>query len=389
MEKIFAVSSPGLEPFTTQELHELGLLNSETASLAKPQRSSLEAKDIKGGIEFEGDQKAIYRANLWLRTASRVLIRLGDFRAAAFSELRKKAGNLAWESCLLPGQPVSLRVTSRTSRLYHKNGVAERVAGAIGDRLNHQPLVEKLHGKTDDQSHQLIIVRLVNDRCTISVDSSGALLHRRGYRQAVAKAPLRETLAAGILMASGWDRTAPLIDPFCGSGTIPIEAALLARGIAPGHTRPFAFMQWPDFNPVLWKGLLSEKEKPTIVPVPKIIASDRDAGAIRMAQANAERAGVADCIEFSCKTASEIEPIGTGWIITNPPYGLRVSAHRNLRDLYAQFGNVLKAKFPRWRFALLCNNLQFLGQMGIRLNLGLSLNNGGVRVRLAQGIVED
>jgi len=389
METIFAVSSPGLELFTAQELRDLELLNSEKAPMAGPQRSSSGADAVRGGIEFEGDQRAIYRANLWLRTASRVLIRLGDFRAAVFSELRKKAGQLAWERYLAPGQPVALRVTCRKSRLYHENAVAERVAGAIADRLNRQPQVEKLDDKAGDDPPQLIIVRLVNDHCTISMDSSGALLHRRGYRQAIAKAPLRETLAAGILMASGWDRIAPLIDPFCGSGTIPIEAALISRGIAPGHARLFAFMHWPDFDPALWRGVLAENKGQTHAPVSKIAASDRDAGAIRMARANAERAGVADCIEFSCRAVSEIEPTGAGWIVTNPPYGLRMSASKNLSNLYAQFGNVLRSKCPGWRIVLLCNDLRLLGQIGMRLDTSLSLNNGGVGVRLAQGIVED
>ncbi|MBM3132685.1 MAG: class I SAM-dependent RNA methyltransferase [Chloroflexi bacterium] len=388
MEKVFAVSAPGLEPFTAQELRELGLLASASASTAEVQSSPAGADDEGGGIEFEGDLSAIYRANLWLRTASRVLVRLGEFHAAAFSELRKKAGRLAWERYLAPGQPVALRVTCRKSRLYHENAVAERIAGAIGDRLNRPPPMAKFDEKAEEEPPQLIIVRIVNDHCTISVDSSGALLHRRGYRQAIAKAPLRETLAAGMIMASGWDRASPLIDPFCGSGTIPIEAALMVRGIAPGRARRFAFMHWPGFDPVLWKTLLAESERRLRAEIPKIAASDRDAGAIRMARANAERAGVAEAIEFSCRAVSAIEPTGTGWVVTNPPYGLRVSANKDLRNLYAQFGNVLRAGCPGWHIALLCSDLRLLGQMGMRLDSSLSVDNGGITVRLARGIVE-
>lgn len=389
MEKVFAVSAPGLEPFTARELRKLGLLISASAPAAEAQISPASADDEGGGIEFAGDIESIYRANLCLRTASRVLVRLGDFHAAAFSELRKKAGRLAWERYLTPGQPVALRVTCRKSRLYHENAVAERIAGAIGDRLNRPPPIERFDEKIEGEPPQLIIVRLVNDHCTISIDSSGALLHRRGYRQAIAKAPLRETLAAGIIMASGWDKISPLIDPFCGSGTIPIEAALIARGIAPGGDRLFAFMHWPDFDPVLWKALLAESKRQTHAHVPRIVASDRDAGAIQMAQANAERAGVADSIEFSCRTISAIEPTGTGWMVTNPPYGLRVSANKDLRNLYAQLGNVLRVRCPGWHVSLLCSDLRLLGQTGLRLDTSLSLNNGGVVVRLARGIVED
>ena len=390
MENIFAVSAPGIEPFTTQELIELGLLPSVDTTITQAQSSPASATDDEGGgVEFTGDLRAIYRANLWLRTASRILVRLGDFHAAAFSELRKKASRLAWERYLVPGQAVALRVTCRRSRLYHTNAVAERIAGAIGDRLNQPPPLQKYDEKTEGRLPQLIIVRLANDHCTISVDSSGALLHRRGYRLAIAKAPLRETLAAGEILSAGWDLASPLIDPFCGSGTIPIEAALMACGIAPGSARRFAFMDWPNFDPALWKALLAKGERQIYPQVPRIMASDRDAGAIRMAQANAERAGVADYIEFSCRPISAIEPAGTGWVVTNPPYGLRGSANKDLRNLYAQLGNVLRAKCPGWHVAILCSDLRLLHQTGMRLNTSLSLDNGGVAVKLARGIVED
>ena len=185
-------------------------------------------------MAFNGGLDELYRANLHLRTASRVLVRLGDFYAAAFSELRKKAGRLEWERYLRPGQPVALHVTCHKSKLYHSDAVAERVAGAIGDRLGRPTTMLKPAESEDDSPPQLVIVRLVNDHCTISIDSSGELLHRRGYRLATAKAPLRETLAAGMLLASGWDVRSPLIDPFCGSGTIAIEAALMRAGLPPG-----------------------------------------------------------------------------------------------------------------------------------------------------------
>ena len=156
---------------------------------------------------FQGELDDLYRANLHLRSANRVLVRAGEFYAAAFSELRKKAGRLAWERYLAPGQPVRLSVTCRKSRLYHSDAVAERVAGAIGDRLGKPRRCSRPTKKMRRTRPQLVVVRLVRDLCTISVDSSGELLHRRGYRLATAKAPLRETLAAGMLLASGWDLT--------------------------------------------------------------------------------------------------------------------------------------------------------------------------------------
>jgi len=387
MEKLFAVSAPGLESFTAQELRQLGLLPSTQLELKQ-------AVDVEGGgMEFAGDLQAIYRANLTLRTANRVLMRLGEFYAAAFSELRKKAGRLAWERYLKPGQPVAVRVTCHKSRLYHSDAVAERIAGAVGDRLGQPVPLQKLQlQKLDEDSGgrlpQLIVVRLVHNLCTISVDSSGALLYRRGYRLATAKAPLRESLAAGMILASGWDLDSPLLDPFCGSGTIPIEAAQMALGIPAGSARRFAFMDWPGFDPLQWKNLLADSQPKIRSSIPKIIASDRDAGAVEMAQANAERAGVADQIEFSCRAVSAIEPTGAGWVVTNPPYGLRVSANKDLRNLYAQLGNVLRAKCPGWKAAILCSDLQLLGQTGLQLDTSLSLVNGGVAVKLARGVVE-
>lgn len=400
MEKLFAVCAPGLEPFTALELDQLGLLSvlpdAQAEGLTKPVR--VEGIET-GGVSFTGDMKSIYLANLHLRTASRVLVRLGKFYATAFSELRKKAGRLAWERYLKPGQPVAINASCHRSRLYHSDAVAERIAGAIGDCLGHQPQLiksELRESNTNDEGYlqsQLVVVRLVHDLCTISVDSSGDLLHRRGYRLATAKAPLRETLAAGMLLASGWDRVSPLIDPFCGSGTIPIEAAMMALGIAPGRARRFSFMDWRNFEPPVWKtnveenSRLVDSQKLQFGSKVNISASDRDAGAVQMSQANACRIGVEEYIEFSCQSVSAIEPAGLGWVVTNPPYGLRVSANKDLRNLYAQFGKILKTKCPQWHVAILCNDFQLIHSTGLQLDTSITLINGGITVRLARGIV--
>lgn len=375
MDSFFAVAAPGLETLTALELRRLGLLTISDVEPAEP-----------GGVAFDGDLRMLYRANLGLRTASRVLVRLGDFYAAAFSELHKRASRLAWERYLVPGQAVAVRVTCHKSKLYHSAAVAERILRAIADRLGKPVAPRKPADDEAADPPQLIVVRLAHDRCTVSIDSSGALLHRRGYRQATAKAPLRETLAAGMLLACGWDGTSPLLDPFCGSGTIPIEAALLARGISPGSQRRFAFMDWPGFDRKSWDVLLSESQASLRATIPSIQASDRDAGAVRMAQENAERAGVAEYIEFTCRAVSAIAPPEIpGWVVTNPPYGLRVSDGKDLRNLYAQFGNTLRTKCPGWQVGVLCNDPLLLAQVGIRFDTSWSLINGGVNVRLARG----
>jgi putative N6-adenine-specific DNA methylase len=376
MRKFFAVAAPGVEALTALELRCMGLV---------PENKRYQ----NGGVSFVGELEQLYQANLHLRTASRVLVRLGNFHAATFSELRKKARRLPWEYYLSPGQPVTLRVTCRKSRLYHSDAVAERVAGAIGDRIGQPPPLETSTDEDAELYPQLVIVRLWRDQCTISIDSSGSLLHRRGYRLATAKAPLRETLAVAMLLAADWDTTSPLLDPFCGSGTIPIEAALLAHGLPPGRKRHFTFMDWPGFDPELWEALLAETKVLPEAGSPIIQASDRDAGAVRLAQENAERAGVASDIEFSCRAISAIEPPSEkGWVITNPPYGLRVSANKDLRNLYAQLGNVLRAQCMGWHTAILCSDLRLLGQTRLPLDNSLTLVNGGVPVRLGRGLVK-
>jgi putative N6-adenine-specific DNA methylase len=379
--KLFAICLPGLAPFMLQELQRLAL-------------SSYPSEETSG-IEFEGSLVDVYRCNLHLRTASRVLIRLGSFYAAGFPELRRKAGNLPWEDYLNIEQSIALRVACHKSRLYHQQAVAERMVGAISDRLTRPVPVAKYNEETESDVStnrrnppQLIFVRLLQDRCTISIDSSGDLLHRRGYRLAVAKAPLRETLAAGMILASGWDGASPLLDPFCGSGTIPIEAAQMAHQIPPGVKRHFAFMDWPNFDRISWDALLADALSSHPTTFPRIIASDRDEGAIRAAHANAERADVGDCIEFTSRAISAIgPPPGPGWVVTNPPYGLRTKANQDLRNLYAQFGKVLRAKCPEWHVTLLCGSIQMIHHTGLELDKGIPLMNGGIRVRLAKGTV--
>ena len=375
MASFFVVTAPGLEEFTAQGLRSLAI-----EPVLEP-----------GGMLFKGDLCALYRANLHLRTASRVLARLGNFFfATTFPELQKRASRLPWERFLTPGQPVSLRVTCRSSKLYHSDAVARTVAKAISERMGQASPLHKLDEESNNPP-QLVIVRLVDDKCTVSVDSSGVLLHKRGYRQAVAKAPLRETLAAGILLASGWDRVSPLLDPFCGSGTIPIEAALMALGIPPGSRRRFAFMGWPRYDEQLWNTLITSEPK-AAGGHPPILGSDRDAGAIKMSQENAERAGVVEFIEFKCQAVSAITPPllpqdEFGWVVTNPPYGLRVSKGRDLRNLYAQFGHALHEKCPGWNVAVLCSDPSLLGHMQVKLDMSLGLVNGGVHVRVGRGKV--
>jgi putative N6-adenine-specific DNA methylase len=264
-------------------------------------------------------------------------------------------------------------VTSRKSKLYHNRGIAERLERIVG-----------ADAATGDPSRTARFqVRAVRDHFTISADASGELLHRRGYRLETAKAPLRETLAAAMLLGCGWDGSTALVDPFCGSGTIPIEAALLARRIPPGLNRAFAFQSWPDFDAELWTGIRAAAESRILATAPPIIGSDRDAGAIEAARANADRAGVGATIVLRNAPLSAMEAApGPGLLLTNPPYGVRVGEEKALRNLYAQLGNVVRTRLPGWRVALLGANPRLEGQVGVPLHEVWRTSNGGIPVHL-------
>lgn len=371
---LFAICQPGLEQIVADELRALGIAN---------------PRPIYGGVEFNGFLTHVYRVNLWSRTTERVLLRVREFRADSFRELHHKAARTHWEEFLTPGCEVSIRATCRKSILMHTGGVAERIVNGISDRLGKPSKLITADEENKSARPNFIIVRVVDDRCLISLDTSGALLHFRGYRQATAKAPLRETLAAAMLLSSGWTPDRSLLDPFCGSGTIPIEAALLARHIAPGRRRTFAFMEWRQFDRAEWDTLIDQADRAMLDHVPASVqGSDRDAGAIEASRSNAERAGVINDIAFTQCAMSAIEPIGVGDVITNPPYGQRVgdgaSTRSDVRNLYAQFGKVLRAKCAGWRAAMLSSDVHWEYATGLKFQPIARFNNGGIKVRLVQ-----
>ncbi|MBA3466500.1 MAG: class I SAM-dependent RNA methyltransferase [Gemmatimonadaceae bacterium] len=371
---LFAVTAPGLERITALELQALGI------------RAAAE----KGGVSFRGDARALYSANLHLRTASRVVVRLAHFHASTFHELERRARKISWADHLSAQSSVRLRVTCRKSRLYHSDAVAERMYAAIERSCGSITRVAGDDADDTDEAattaSQLFIVRIVNDECEISIDSSGDLLHRRGYRQEVAKAPLRETLAAAMILSSGWKKEQVLADPMCGSGTIPIEAAMIARNIAPGRTRQFAFMRWPDFDEAIWRDLHERAESgATRVGTSLIFGSDRDAGAIESAERNAARARVSEDVHLSVNALSAsltgltaANP-GGGWVMVNPPYGVRVGDPSSLRNLYATLGRSVSRE-PGWSLGILSADKLLARQTGIALRSGFATTNGGIPV---------
>jgi putative N6-adenine-specific DNA methylase len=374
----FAVTAPGLEPICAGEAAALGV---------RP-------KILEGGVAWRGSMESVARANLWLRTASRILLRVAEFKASAFFELELAARRVAWDRFLAPGSTVRFRVTCRKSKLYHSAAVAQRLADAVTRRMPGVKFETKKSADAEDDDAesgpaQVFVVRLVHDVCTVSADTSGELLHRRGYRQQLAKAPLRETIAAAMLLAADWPGDVPLIDPMCGSGTIAIEAARIARRIAPGRDREFAFHAWPDFDAAEWTKLV-EGARAGELPrsAAPIAAADRDSGAIAAARANAARAGVEHDIAFTVAPVSALAAhSGRGWLVSNPPYGVRVGERDRLRNLYAQLGNVARAKLEGWTVGLLLADRRLESQIDLELHECFATRNGGIPVRMMVGTV--
>jgi putative N6-adenine-specific DNA methylase len=377
--RLFAVAAPGLESIVLAELHAL----------------AIEGRAVDGGVEWEGDAAQLMRALLHLRCAGRVLVRAASFRARTFFELERHARRVPWAQFLGPGGAVALRITARKSKLYHEGAIAERLQAAITAAVAGVETRRIATPETDDeeqpQDAQLFVVRVLRDEFTISADATGAALHRRGYRQALAKAPLRETLAAALLHAARWQGQVPLLDPLCGSGTIPIEAALLARRIPPALASPgraprsFAFTAWPEHDAPAWDAEVRRARANILerAPVP-ITGSDRNAGAITAARANAARAGVDGDIEWQVAPLARAHGHEGGALVTNPPYGVRVVTERPVREVYAGLGALLRDQ-RLGRVALLSPDPALDAALRMPLEEIARTRNGGIAVRLLAG----
>ena len=360
-DRLFAIVPPGLEGICAGELRALDLAGVEV---------------VAGGVEFSGGLRELYLANLWLRTASRVVVRLGSLRSRDFPDFYRKLVRLPWGRFLRTDTTVQVRATSHASRLIHTGRIAETVEAAINRALGRE-------ASPQAGPAQLVLVRFDDDLCQVSIDSSGELLHRRGYREETAQAPLRETLAAAILLQLQWDGSTPLVDPMCGSGTFVIEAAMLARNRPPGRQRSFAFMHWPRYRPGLWQALLLEAGRQARPLTVAIVGADRDPRAVAAAKRNAERAGVADDVCLECVELARLRaPAGCGLMLANPPYGARLEAGSDLAPLYREFGQAWLGPFAGWRGALFCPAEAPLAMTGFPLRPLVLWSNGGLPVTL-------
>ena len=369
----FAVVAPGLEGVATREIEAL------------PGISDLRAE--AGGVEWSAAPLEGYRANLWLRIATRVLARVGTVEAREFGKLRRRAAGLRWDAFVAPGAAIALRASATRSRLYHTGAIEETAALAIADAVKGAHLAGE--AEIPDVS---VLIRGAEDRFTFSVDASGERLHRRGARVEIGEAPLRETLAAGLLALADWTPDLPLFDPMCGAGTIVIEAASQALDRAPGLDRAFALEAWPLFAAgaaATEAAALREEARARIRPVPpaSIGGADRDARAIESARRNADRADLGPHVTFAARDVGDARPpVATpGLVIVNPPYGRRLGDARSALLAYRDLGRVLRAHFRGWRAAIVVPRALAGAPGALRLDFTARhrLRNGGLPIELA------
>lgn len=357
--EIFLSTVPGLEGPLCMEALEHGFKN--------PQAST-------GGVTITGDWREVWRANLTLRGASHVLVRLGSFRAVHLAQLDKRARKFPWAETLRPDVPVRVEATCRKSRIYHDKAASERLETAIKEEFG--AVISK-------DAHIVIKARIFEDVCTISVETSGEPLHKRGHKVAVNKAPLRENLAALLLRASGYTGTEPVVDPMCGSGTFVIEAAEIASGLMPGRTRAFAFEQLTTFDAEVWATMKADTTAQ--MPDLKFHGFDRDRGAIRMSGDNAKRASVAGITNFTAQAISELTPPDgpVGLVMINPPYGARIGDQKKLAPLYQTLGAIMKTNFTGWRVGLVTNSDMLAQAAGLPYRKKKHrFSHGGIPVKL-------
>lgn len=360
--EIFLVCPPGLEAVLAAEAADHGF----STGRIEP-----------GGVTLKGGWAQAQRANLVLRGAARVLVRVAQFRTPHLAQLDKRSRRVEWGELLRADIPVKVEATCRGSRIYHAGAAEERVARAI---------TETIGAPIRDDAALRVLVRIHKDVCTISVDTSGEPLHRRGFKEAVAKAPMRETLAALFLRACDYTPGEPVLDPMCGSGTFVIEAAEMAAGLNPGRERAFAFEHLAGFDAEAWAAMKSAVE-PAPGPSGVHLGSDRDEGAIRMAVQNAVRAGVSGCCRFDAIAVKDLQrPEGeAGLVIVNPPYGDRIGNRGALVGVHRSLGQVLRERFTGWRVGLITSEAALAKVTGLPFHPpGPFVDHGGIKVRLHQ-----
>ncbi len=375
LHRFAVIAPPSLKSVCATELKDMGL-------------SGLHESDA--GVEFVGKWSECYRANLWSATGSRVLWRVAEFRAGALEELHNRLTALRWELFINPAIPLRVDVFLGRGRITDRNLAEKAVRQAVMRRIRCADLDPgglRCERKRDrDRECQRLLIRLERNRCLASLDTSGKRLHLRGYRLQHTGAPMRESLAAAVLRKIGWRGDRPLVDAMTGSGTVAIEAALAARRIPPGSERSFTFQKWPFFFANAWNFLLKEARRGILERCPvEIVAVDRNADALRVARANAARAGVvgdinwmeADFLQWGPSLAGR----PPGVLIVDPPYGKRLQGGGGV--FYRDLGRVLKQYFRGWQVAVLAPDPGLLSRLGLGTIRLWRVQHGGLPVSVA------
>lgn len=363
MINYIATATFGLEACVKREVIKLGFENVRT---------------FDGHVEFTGDESAIPRANLWLRCAGRVFVKMGEFKATSFEELFQGTKALPWGDWIPVDGKFTVVGKSVKSTLHSVPDCQAIVKKAIVEKLKEKYDVDWFD---ETGAEYTVQVALLKDMATLTIDTSGSGLHKRGYRANALDAPLKETLAAAMVELSYWNKDRILLDPFCGSGTIPIEAALIARNIAPGLNRHFASEKWERVPESLWK----EERRKCYEAIdydcmPEIYGSDIDPAAIELAKANAELAGVDDCITFEVKPVQETELYGDyGCLITNPPYGERLGEVKDVENMYRSLGGTMHGN-ETWSTYVITSMEYFEKLFGKKASAKRKLFNGRIKI---------
>lgn len=370
MKETFEIIVPtlfGLEALVSKELYRLGYDVSRVEN---------------GRVTFKGDYDAVCRANMWLRCGERVLIKIGEFKAETADELYEGVRSLEWENFIDRRDAFPVKGKTTRSKLASDRSSQIMIKKAIADRLGEEYGISWL--PEDGVTYQIQFT-IIADTVTLMIDTTGAALHKRGYRAHSNQAPLRETIAAAMVILSYWKFEYPFSDPFCGSGTIPIEAAMFKRNIAPGLRRRFSFMDFPQISERAVKDVIEEAKSEIHENVkPEIFASDIDPEAVELTKQNAKKAGVDEFITAFAKDARRIgfsRPLGT--IITNPPYGERLSDIEECKKLYRAIGKNF-SKLDRWSYYILTSHEEFEKEFGRKADRRRKLYNGMLKCCLYQ-----
>lgn len=376
-QSFFAVTAPGLENLCYQELSSIpGTIR--------------HAEVISGGVAFKGRLPDIYRANLNLRTATRILMRIARFKASNFRQMERHLEQIPWELHILAATDLKVSVKAIHSRLYHTAAITDRIQHAIHERVKGASQATPV--AAENSAVQNLFVRVIDDRFVISLDSSGAPLYKRGLKEDVGKAPLRETLAAAALVWAGYTGKEPLMDPMCGSGTFSLEAALMSRQTPPGWRRNFAFMNWPAFKARQWQHLKKEQSH-KIAPLtsPMIFASDKDPKACASLGSVVRQYDLAGVVAVEEADFFDIAPgqfnRHPGIVTLNPPYGIRLGSITQAHGLYAEIAAKLNKDYRKWRAAIFLPDRRLAAKFPSGLKQR-KLTHGGLDLTLLTGRID-